>query len=67
MKAIRTIGQDPEWVTIVEWDLATGALPQIFPDTASLEGLKKYFDSHGKVFNPYRLPIEMVDIEIKVI
>lgn len=73
MKAIRTIVENPkyrEWVVMADYgrggEIATSSVPQLFPDTCTLESMIEYWTTQGEVFNPTNIPIEMVDIEFVV-
>ena len=66
MKAIRRV-DNHEWVVIVDdGGIVTCACPQLLPDSSSITGLSEYYFSHGIKFNPYNVPIEMVEVEIVV-
>ena len=73
MRAIRTVVDNHkyrEWVVMADYgkpgEIATCSLPQIFGDGCNFEILESYYRQAGGEFNPTKLPIEMVDIEIVV-
>jgi uncharacterized protein (DUF1919 family) len=64
MKAIKTIDTN-EWCHIMEdGTVATCSLPELFPDSSSLERMREYWEDLSRVFNPTNVSIKMVEVDV---
>lgn len=66
MRAIKLIETD-EWVKFINetGEIGTCAIPDILSDTATLEGLKSYYEEYHRTLDITRL--KMYEIEINII